>query len=211
ANAGAGRQLIDLRSTIGMDRLKNLARGAIARYRRSAAVKGLNTTLLVSLVQTRRIPYPLMRDRGPSARAVGAARDVSRSVHAVLRSPSAPHLRQSVSARTVERQRPQVDATHARPAERPGLVSRFAAFHHALALGGPSVLAAPPRADSGAPGDLGDRRHRVAEARHGVRRRPAAILRRARQGRELPSRRVDGLDRWENGVADLVGAVPAGA
>ena len=52
--------------------------------------------LYVSLVQTRRIPYPLMRDGRPGARAVDAARDVSRSVHHLLRSPLAPDPRTSL-------------------------------------------------------------------------------------------------------------------
>src|SRR5207248_3580571 len=91
-----------------------------------------NTTLLVSLVQTRRIPYPLMRDGGPGARAVDAAWDVSRSVHDVLQSPSASHLRQSVPAGAAERQLPEIDAADAWPAERSRVLSRPAALHHAF-------------------------------------------------------------------------------
>src|SRR5438445_3596058 len=86
------------------------------------------TTLLVSLVQTRRIPYPLMRDGGPGARAADAARDISRSVHHLFQSPSAPHLRQSVPAGAAERQRPEIDAADAWPAERSRLVSGPAAL-----------------------------------------------------------------------------------
>src|SRR5713101_2722859 len=107
-----------------------------------------NTTLLVSLVQTRRIPYPLMRDGAPGARAVDAARDVSRSVHDVLQSPSAPHVRQSVSAGTAERQRAEIDPADARSAERPRLVSRAAALHHPFDVGDAPVLATAPRRDS---------------------------------------------------------------
>src|SRR5713101_5359194 len=88
-----------------------------------------NTTLLVSLIQTRRIPYPLMRDGGPRARAVDAARNVPRSVHDVLRSPVASHLRQSIPSRPPERQRAKIDAADARSAERSRLVSRPAALH----------------------------------------------------------------------------------
>src|SRR5437763_1053427 len=87
-------------------------------------IKTASTTLLVSLVQTRRIPYPLMRDGGPGARAADAARDVSRSIHDLLQSPSSPDVRQSVPARAAERQRSEIDAADARSAERPRLVSR---------------------------------------------------------------------------------------
>src|SRR6266496_3094859 len=99
-----------------------------------------------------------MRDGGPGARAADAARDVSRSVHHLLQSPSAPDLRQSVPAGAVERQRPEIDAAAAWPAERSRLLSGPAAFHHAFDLGGASVLATAPRSDSGAGRDLGDRR-----------------------------------------------------
>src|SRR6266852_5758133 len=107
--------------------------------------QSITTTLLVSLVQTRRIPYPLMRDRGPGARSVGAARDVSRSVHPLFRSPRARDVRQSVPARLAERQRAEVDAADARTAERPRLVSGPAALHHAFDVGGTPVLAPPAR------------------------------------------------------------------
>src|SRR5688572_9138273 len=102
------------------------------------------TTLLVSLVQTRRIPYPLIRDRGPGARSIGAARDVSRSVHPLFRSPRARHVRQPVPARLAERQRAEVDAADAWTAERRRLLSRPAALHHACDVGGSPILAAPP-------------------------------------------------------------------
>src|SRR5947207_1886756 len=148
----------------------------------------VNTTLLVSVVQRRRIPYPLTRDGDPGARAADAARDVSRSVHHLLQSPSAPHVRQSISAGTPERQRPEVDAADAWPAERPRFLSGAAALHHAFDVGGTSVVAAAPRGDSGAGRHLGDRRHGPAEAGHCVGRRAAAVLWRARQDWQLSDR-----------------------
>ena len=152
---------------------------------------------------------PLLRDRGPGARAADAARHVSRSVHQLFRSPRAPDLRQSVPAGPAQRQRPEIDAADARPAQRPRFLSRPAALHHAFDVGGAPVLAAAARADSRAPRHLGDRRHRPAEAGPRLGRRAAAVLRRRGQGRQLPDCGVDGVDRRRVGVADVVGAVPA--
>src|SRR5260370_36528191 len=100
----------------------------------------ITTTLLDSLVQTRRIPYPLMRDGDPGARRLDAARDVSRSVHAVFQSPCPPYVCQPVSARVAQRQRTEIDATDARATERSRFVSRPAALHHTLVVGTATVL-----------------------------------------------------------------------
>src|SRR5437867_8092207 len=96
------------------------------------SINPITTTLLVSLVQMRRIPYPLMRDGGPGARAVDAARHVSRSVHQLFWPACAPDLRQPVPSGTPERQRPEIDAADARTAQRPRLVSRTSTLHHAF-------------------------------------------------------------------------------
>jgi DDE superfamily endonuclease len=69
------------------------------------------------------------------------------------------------------------------------------------------VLAAPPRADSGAPRHLGHRRHRSPEAGDRVGGGAATVLRGARQDRQLPGRCLDRLDRPRAGVADVDGVV----
>src|SRR5438445_11084659 len=125
----------------------------------------ISTTLLDSLVQTRRIPYSLMRDGDPGARRLDAARDISRSVHAVFQSPCPPHVCQPVSARVAQRQRAEVHAADARATERSRFVSRPAALHHTLVVGPATFLAPAARPDSDPSRDLGHRRHRLAEAR----------------------------------------------
>ena len=60
-------------------------------------------------------------------------------------------------------------------------------------------------------GILGARRHRLPEAGHAVARRAAAVLRRAREDRQLPGRRVERVDRRWPHLAAGVRPVPAHA
>lgn len=80
------------------------------------------------------------RDGCSGARAVDAARDVSRSVHWVFRSRVASDLRQSVSSELAQRRRADVDVADARAAERSGLLPRSSELHYARTVGGAPVL-----------------------------------------------------------------------
>src|SRR5438105_2959011 len=168
-----------------------------------------NTTLSDSLVQIRRILYAVMRDRRSGARAADTPRHLSRSIRWVLQPTRPARVCQSLRPGAAQRQRTEVDAADARPSERSRVVPRAAAFRHALDVGGAAVLAAAAGNAASPDRHSGDRRNEFPEAREVLRRRRAAVLRRARQGGELPGRGVDGAVGGGPRVADHTGTLSA--
>ena len=125
------------------------------------------------------------RSERVAARSAIAA--IPGGVQGLLQFPIAAGVASSLPARTARGQSAQVDAGDARAGHRPGSLPELPALHHARDVGvGPGV-AAFAGAAARARRDVGDRRHQLPQARHTLRRRGASVLRRARQGRQLPS------------------------
>src|SRR5439155_10300666 len=88
----------------------------------------------------------------------------------------------------LQRQRAEVDAGDAGARDRAGRVPSLSAFHHARTMGCRAGLAPAARRHSGTARDRDSRWHELSETGAALGRGGAAVLRRAGQDRELPSR-----------------------
>jgi hypothetical protein len=148
-----------------------------------------------------RVLYAASRDRALRARAASAVRSVCRSVRRRLQSAGAAGRGQSIPRCAVQRQRAQVHAGHAWPAERSGQLRGPATFHHRFAVGGGAAVGTAARGGAHAPRHPRPRRHELSQTGDAFGRRAAAVLRRAGQGGQLPSGGVDRAARRPARVA----------
>ncbi len=125
------------------------------------------------------------RSERVAARSAIAA--IPGGIQGLLQFPIAAGVVASLPARAAGGQSAQVDAGDARAGHRPRSLPELPALHHARDVGVDIGVAAPAGAAARARRDAGDRRHQLPQARHTLRRRGAAVLRRARQDRQLPS------------------------
>ena len=144
------------------------------------------------------------------------------AVQELLRPSRAGVVPADLCAGGVQRQRAEVDASDAGAGDRAGSVPSVSAFHHACALGRRGRLATAARRRAGTSRCVDSRQYELSETGTALGRRCAAVLRGARQDRQLPSRgdggAVDGCARVVSrrgavrarGMADS-GAAHAGA
>jgi hypothetical protein len=142
--------------------------------------------------------------------ARAATGSMARAVQELLRPSRTVVVPADVRAGRVQRQRAEVDASHAGAGDRAGGVPSVSAFHHACALGCRSRLATAARRGSGTSWRADSRQHELSETGTALGRRGAAVLRGARQDRQLPSRGDGGAVDGDARVVSRRRAVSAG-